>query len=44
MAFGTLFFDAFTGLWFFRLAVVVSAVEDLEGLATAAGLACGGTS
>ena len=45
MALGTLFFDAFMILWFFRLTAVTSADGDLYGRATEAeaDLACGGT-
>jgi len=42
MAFGTLFFDAFTGLWFFRFTAVASAAGYLEGRATDAVLTRGG--
>ncbi len=41
MAFGTLFFDAFTGLGLFRFTGVASAAGYLEGRATDAGLTCG---
>jgi hypothetical protein len=44
MALGTVFFDAFMVLWFFRLTAVTSAAGDLYGRAKAeADLACGGT-